>query len=180
MWDPAQRSRFIELAGIGVAPRRTLQRVRSALLKVNRLMTVVTSALFARRMEQDHIDRVTEQRARDQDQRPAPIPKEIERGFIIKEYERISRLGKKTRPDREAAPATVRASSLFDDLERAASSNDEDLDQHRDEQERPPDGGDSELDEEPQGLPGIAHTANSASVVGSYGSLPDNLASDTT
>ena len=95
-------------------------------------MTVVTSALFARRMEQDHIDRVTEQRARDQDQRPVLNPKEFERGFIIKEYERISRLGKKPRPDRNAAQATDRASSLFDDLERAAPPNDEDLDQHRD------------------------------------------------
>ena len=75
MWDPAQRDRFVDLTGIDHAPRCTLQRVRSALTKINRLMTVVTTALFARRLEQDYIDRVTEQRVRDQDQRPAPPQK---------------------------------------------------------------------------------------------------------
>ena len=131
-------------------------------------------------MEQDHIDRVTEQRVRDQDLRPVPTPKEFERGFIIREYERISRLGKKARPASDVAPTMEREPGPNDDPVRAAPPNDEDLDQHHEEQGRPSELGDLEPDDEPQGHLSSPHTANSAGVVGSYSSLPDNSASDTT
>ena len=181
MWGPVQRDRFVDLTGIYHAPRCTLQRVRSALMKINRLMTVVTTALFARRLEQDYIDRVTEQRARDQDQRPVPTPKGFERGFIIREYERISRLGKKTRPASGEVPVTMEdAPGPRDSRDRLALPNDEDLDQHREELRWPLNDCDPEPEDELQGLPDAAHTADSADVAGRFINLPVNLASDTT
>ena len=58
-------------------------------------MTVTVSALFARRLKQQHIDRISERRALGLDTRPMLTPRVHEEGSLRTEYDRISSLGKK-------------------------------------------------------------------------------------
>ena len=99
LWHPWQQSDLIAQAGLDGSPDRIQVRARKYLIQVNRLMTVTVSALFARRLEQQHIDRVSERRALGLDTSPTPTPRVHEEGSLRAEYDRISSLGKKKKTD---------------------------------------------------------------------------------
>ena len=129
-------------------------------------MTVTVSALFARRLEQQHIDRVSERRALGLDTRPTPTPRVHEEGSLRAEYDRISSLGKKKKvqQDTDCTRAAV-GDGPTEPAVRTDLASDQELDQEwesgRDEESQLQGGtyedGPSEEPEED-----ITHAANSA------------------
>ena len=129
MWQPWQQAELILLAGLDGLPDRSLVRARKILIQINRMMTVMVSALFARRLEQQHIDRVTERRALTDDPRPIPTPRVHEMGSLRIEYDRISSLGKKKKVQQTAGDRAGFEEDPAETMERTEPTCDRELDQ---------------------------------------------------
>jgi hypothetical protein len=91
MWQPHQRLAIVNTLGLDRAPQATLRACRSALQKMNRMLTVVTTFLFGRRYDLMRLNKYVE----DHPDRTPPAAKPFVTGSVWDEYDRISKLGQK-------------------------------------------------------------------------------------
>ena len=105
MWFPWQRARLLDALRNVDATEREMIRVRQVFIQINRVMVVITTKLFARRQEQMRIDKLTVAHNGDNRRPLPPLPHEVTPGAIYVEYERISKIGMKTKKTRTQSNA---------------------------------------------------------------------------
>ena len=114
MWQKWQRVRLLDaLRHVGIIERE-LRSVRRTFVNISRVMVVITASLFARRHEQMRIDELAVAHRVDPMRPPPPTPKDVTPGKIYEEYEKLTKLGVKSKKERASGKGRLREVSEAD------------------------------------------------------------------
>ena len=95
MWQPWQRVELVTALRLIDAPAQVINMLRTVLVKINRMMTVIAAKLFARRYEHIHIEARTAAYMLDPGGPPPPSPAAVVAGMVHDEYMSLTNLGRK-------------------------------------------------------------------------------------